>query len=225
MFSLFFILVSLSIYLIYNYIRDFNLLKKVTKPNRGTWSERRLVLKLLKSGIPPQNIFHDLYIKKSNGGFSQIDIVVITGVGIIVIEVKHFNGWVYGMGNRNKWVQVFNYGKNKYSFYNPVFQNDLHIQSLKNKINSIGNLPFYSLIVFYGKCVLKNISNIPETTKIVKSERVMEVINPLLENQRIFTEITGSDILKILNEGVQNGENKEIQIQHFENVKRYLSIF
>jgi len=53
----------------------------------------------------------------------------------------------------------------------------------------------------------------------------MEVIKPLLENQRIFTEITGSDILKILNEGVQNGENKEIQIQHFENVKRYLSIF
>ena len=94
MFSLFFILVSLSIFINYTFIRDFNLLKKVTKPNRGTWSERRLVLKLLKFGIPPQNIFHDLYIKKSNGEFSQIDIVVLTGVGIIVIEVKHFNGGI-----------------------------------------------------------------------------------------------------------------------------------
>ena len=166
-----------------------------------------------------------MYIKKSNGGFSQIDIVVITDVGIIVIEVKHYSGWVYGTGNRDKWVQVFNYGKNKYSFYNPVFQNDLHIQSLKSKINPTSKSPFYSLIVFYGSCVLKNISNIPESTMIVKSERVIEMIKPLLEYHNTFTEINSSGILKILNEGVQNGDNKEIQNQHFQNVKKYSSIF
>ena len=95
------------------------------------------------------------------------------------------------------------------------------IQSLKNKINSTSNLPFYSLIVFYGKCVLKNISNIPETTKIVKSQSVIDVMKPFLQYQNTFTVLDNLEIFQILNEGVKNGENKEIQIQHIQNVKRF----
>jgi hypothetical protein len=36
------------------------LLKTVTSPNRGTGTERDLVLTLLKSGVPKETIFHDL---------------------------------------------------------------------------------------------------------------------------------------------------------------------
>jgi hypothetical protein len=212
--TLFLILVSLSLIVYYYYVLDLRLLKKVTQLHRGTWSERNLVLKLLKNGFPPETIFHDLYIKKRNGNYSQIDLVVITQVGVIVVEVKHFSGWVYGVGNREKWVQLFNYGKEKHQFYNPIFQNEQHIQSLKNQLTPFNNIPFYSLIVFYGSCKLKKISNIPVTTKIVYSHRVIQEIKSLLQNSNLSPRIDTTEIYQILKEGVRNGENKEIQKQH-----------
>lgn len=55
--------------LIFNEIRERKLLETVTKSNRGTSTERDLVLSLLKHGIPAETIFHDLYLKKHNGNF------------------------------------------------------------------------------------------------------------------------------------------------------------
>jgi uncharacterized protein YgiM (DUF1202 family) len=95
--------VSLALFLsfiIYGKIRDRNLLKNVTDTSRGTKSERDLVLKLLKYGIPKQKTFHDLYVEKREGEFSQTDLVVVTKVGIIVFEVKDYSGWIYGSGNQ-----------------------------------------------------------------------------------------------------------------------------
>lgn len=47
--------------------KNIALLKTVTDLHRGTQSERRLVLKLLKHKIPASTIFHDLYVQKPNG--------------------------------------------------------------------------------------------------------------------------------------------------------------
>lgn len=65
--TLLFILIILFLILfliIYQNIQDQKLIKTVTKPNRGTRTERIMVLKLLKAGIPKETIFHDLYLKK-----------------------------------------------------------------------------------------------------------------------------------------------------------------
>ena len=71
--------------------KNKNLLRTVTKLHRGTRSERDLILRLLKHGIPAITIFHDLYVKKFNSNYSQIDVVVATTVGIIVFEVKNYS--------------------------------------------------------------------------------------------------------------------------------------
>ena len=81
-----------------NYKKNLELIKSVTSLDRGTGSERSLVLKLLKSGIPSETIFHDLMIKKGNDKFSQVDIVLATTQGIVVIEVKSYSGWIFGNG-------------------------------------------------------------------------------------------------------------------------------
>lgn len=93
---LLFILVWLIVDLTYQYLKDQKLLKTVTKNNRGTKTERQMIIYLLKSGIPHQTIFHDLYLIKSNNHFCQIDIVVVTKVGIFVFEIKEYNGWIFG---------------------------------------------------------------------------------------------------------------------------------
>lgn len=75
-------------YLIYVKRKERELIEQVTPITRGEWSERRVVLKLLKAGINPKAIFHDLYIQKPNGTYTQVDVAVATKVGLIVFEVK-----------------------------------------------------------------------------------------------------------------------------------------
>jgi uncharacterized protein YraI len=209
-------------FIIFRKIRDIKLLKTVTKLNRGTRSERDLTLNLLKHGILAQMIFHDLYLKKYNGGFSQIDLVVITEVGIIVFEVKDYSGWIFGSGNQSNWTQVLAYGKEKYRFYNPIMQNNKHIDELRKKIKPFDNVPFYSIVLFYGNCVLKDINFVPNGIFIVKSNRVLEVMEIITKKNEPFQYSNKDEIVMILKDAVKNGEYTENQIQHIENVKDML---
>jgi hypothetical protein len=207
---------------VFGKIRNHRLLKTVTTSHRGTKSERDLVLKLLKHGISSENIFHDLYIEKQNGKFSQIDIVVLTSVGVIVFEVKDFSGWIYGNGNHSQWTKVLAYGKNKYRFYNPIMQNSKHIQDLRNQIKQFYNLPFYSIIVFYGDCVLKEVSFVPKGTYLVKPKRVLEVMKIIEKgNEPVFYK-NKSEAIAAMKKAVLNGENMETQKKHIENIKDML---
>jgi hypothetical protein len=109
------------------------LLCSVSSPDRGTRAERRLVIKMLEKGVHPKAIFHDLYLQKKNGEFSQIDIVVATPQGLLAIEVKDYGGWLFGDEKQKYWTQILNYGKEKYRFYNPIMQNAGHIKALREQ--------------------------------------------------------------------------------------------
>ena len=219
----FFIIISFSVFLnIYLKIKDKNLLETVTKSYRGTKSEKRLVLRLLKYGIPAEDIFHDLYLEKSNNNYSQIDLVIITNVGIIVFEVKDYSGWLFGKGNQDKWTQVLAYGREKYRFYNPIKQNNGHITALKKQLEQFDNVPFYSVIVFYGDCEFKDISFIPQGTFLTYSERVLDVMNTIINKNVPVNYSNKLEVIRILKEAVNNGENKNVQKKHIENIKDML---
>ena len=211
--------VSVVLYFIYKTVRDIQLLRTVTQLNRGTWSERDLIIRLLKEGVSSDDIFHDLYIEKKDGTYSQIDIVVLTEKGVIVIEVKDFSGWIFGFGNNEKWSHIL--GKMKYPFYNPIFQNEGHIRSLKNQLVQYGNIPFYSLIIFYGKCELKKVSDIPIDTMIIKSSSSIKTFNTILQNNDSSSSYNLYELREILNNGVCNGRIKEIKTQHIQEIKKY----
>ena len=216
-------IVSLVVFiLLFREIREKKLLETVTKRNRGTRTERDLVLKFLKYGIPAQTIFHDLYVKKHNGNFSQIDLVVATKVGIIVLEVKDYSGWIFGAGHNSQWTQVLAYGKRKYRLYNPIMQNSKHISDLKKQLRQFETVPFYSIVVFYGNCVLKDINFVPNGTFLVKSNRVLEIMETLMKNNDLARYTNKKEIVRILKEAVNNGEDKETQIQHIKNVREML---
>jgi hypothetical protein len=210
------------IILIVREIREQKLLQTVTGRNRGTGTERDLVLKLLKYGIPAQAIFHDLYVKKHDGKFSQIDLVVATKVGIIVIEVKKYSGWIFGNGYHHQWTQVLAYGQRRYRLYNPIMQNSKHISDLKKQLRQFETVPFYSIIVFYGDCELKDISFVPSGTFLAKSNRVLEVIETLMSKNDAAVYTNKYEILQVLGEAVRNGEDKDIRVQHVNNIREML---
>ena len=199
--------------------RERELISSVTSLSRGTNSELFLILQLLKSGIPPVTIFHDLIIKKKNNEFSQIDLVLVTSEGIIVIEVKDYSGWIYGSGNNTNWTKVLSYGKKKYKFYNPIKQNQNHIVQLRKKLKQFEKIPFFSVIIFFGDCELKEINYVPKGTYLVKSYRIFEVLN-LIKTENEPTQYTNKrEVVNTLKQLVSLGKNIDYQKQHIENIK------
>lgn len=216
------IFLCLCFFAVYRKIRDKKLLETVTKSNRGTRTERDLVLRLLKHGIPPQAIIHDLYLRKSNGEFSQIDLVVAAKTGIIVFEVKDYSGWIFGNGKNREWTQVLAYGQVKYRFYNPIMQNNKHSAEIRKKLRQFENIPFYSVVVFFGDCELKDINFVPDGTFIVKSVRVLEVLDLILSKNQLAPYTDKFEVVKVLKEAVYNGDSREIQNQHINNIRDML---
>ncbi len=207
---------------LYRKYLDSKLLKTVTSVKRGTKTERDLVLKLIKYGIPAQTIFHDLLIIKKNGKFSQIDVVVATTEGIIVFEVKDYSGWIYGNGNYSHWTKVLEYGKIKYRFYNPIKQNLNHIIALKRQLKQFENIPFYSIIIFYGDCQLKEINYVPKGTFLVKSHRIFEVLKLIKKNNEAAPYSDKKEIVKTLKQAVKIGVQCNHQKKHVDNITEML---
>lgn len=203
--------------------RNRELLQTVTNKDRGNKAERRLILRLLKNDFPAITLYHDLYVDKSKGEYSQIDAVLLTKIGVIVFEVKDYSGWIFGDGDKSYWTKVLAYGEEKYRFYNPIKQNKNHINALKDKTNQCGDIPFYSIIVFYGDCRLKEISNIPEETYLLYPFQVEDRINYLLENKPQANYTNKRGLISILRDAVNNGNNPNIISQHIEfiNSKYY----
>ncbi len=204
----------------YQNIQDRRLLKTVTKPHRGTRSERLMVLSLLKSGIAPRAMFHDLYLKKKNGGYCQIDLVVATKVGILVLEIKEYNGWIFGKENQTYWTQLLAFGKRKYRFYNPILQNDKHIQELRNQLPQFKNVPFYSVIVFFGNCSFKNQVNLPGHTFLTKDSSAIEIVNMIMNENQPAQYVNKQEIVNLWDLSVLNGENDAIKTEHVRNIRQ-----
>ena len=205
--------------LIFLYLKDQKLLKTVTKPYRGTRSERKMVLNLLKHKIPAQTIFHDLYLRNSNGSYSQRDLVVATKVGIIVFEIKENSGWIFGTGNQREWTQVLAYGNQKYRFYNPIFQNKKHITNLIDQLPQCKKIPFFSVIVFFGNCEFRDMRLIPDDVFIIKSRQIDSVLEKiLLENPQAQYD-DKREVVSLLNTAVQNGDNRQICENHIRNIQ------
>lgn len=220
-FIVIFSLVFLTFFILLK-IKEKQLLETVTKFHRGTKTERELVLKLLKAGFPAETIFHDLYLKNEYGNYSQIDLVLATKVGIIVFEVKKYSGWIFGSGNQNKWTQVLAYGKQKYYFYNPILQNKKHVENLKTKLTDFQNIPFFSVVVFFGDCEFKDVSFIPKNTFLTKSPRVIKVVKKIIEENESTIYKSKRDVVNILSVAVDNGNSEKIPEKHVENIKDML---
>ncbi len=188
--------------------------EETTPIARGDPSERDLFFRLRKAQFSAENIFHDLYIPLGNKRFSQIDLVLLTEVGLIVFEVKDYSGWIFGNGRQQKWTQVLNFGKEKHRFYNPILQNTQHIKHLKSYLGQ--NIPCFSIIVFYGNCELKDISFISTNTYIATPNSVLSAIENILKSSAHIMHVPYA--VPLLQNAVHNGTSTEIRNKHINNI-------
>ena len=196
-------------YLIYVKRKERELIEQVTPITRGEWSERRVVLKLLKAGINPKAIFHDLYIQKPNGTYTQVDVAVATKVGLIVFEVKDYSGWIFGNEHQKYWTQLLAFGKQKHRFYNPVMQNAGHIQAIRQCLPNNPDIPIFSVIVFFGNSEFKNVTCNADNTFIIYPHSIRQVVADILL-QPDANYGNKYEIMELFTTAVQNGDNSMI---------------
>lgn len=189
--------------------KERELIEQVTSLTRGEWSERRVILKLLKEGINPKAIFHDLYIQKPSGEYTQVDVVVVTKVGIIVFEVKDYSGWIFGNEYQKYWTQLLAYGKEKHRFYNPVMQNAGHIQAIRKCLPQNPGIPIYSVIVFFGNSEFKHVTCNADNTFIIYPRSIRKVVSEILmqPNANFGNKY---EIMNLFTKAVKNGNDSMI---------------
>ena len=201
------------------YRQNMKLLRTVSSPDRGTRAERRLVVRMLRKGVHPKAIFHDLYLQKKSGEFSQIDIVVATPQGLLAIEVKDYSGWLFGNEKQKYWTQILNHGKEKHRFYNPIMQNAGHIKSLREQSEQLARLPIFNVVLFAGNCRLKNVNYCSDNIFVGYVGNISYVLKMIAEYS--LAQYTDKrEIVHLLHEAVENGNNPSIVANHIASVQR-----
>lgn len=197
--------------------RNNKIIAESTNLNRGTASERDIILILREFGIQPQDIYHDLYFRRHNGAYVQVDMVVPTEVGIIVFELKDYSGWLFGDGEQKKWTQILNYGKVKNYFYNPVMQNEGHISNMRELCPQLRNVPIYSVIVFSGNCEFRKVKNIPKDVYLIYDNRLKGALRSIFKNPTVS--YPKAEIVRFLEQGKANGADSRIVAEHIAYVR------
>lgn len=196
-------------YQIYLKRKERKLIEPVTPITRGEKSERKVILSLLKEGINPKAIFHDLYIQKPNREYTQIDVAVATKAGIIVLEVKDYSGWIFGNEHQKYWTQILAFGKEKHRFYNPVMQNYGHIQAIRQCLPNNPDIPIFSVIVFFGNSEFKNVTCNADNTFIIYPHSIRQVVADIML-QPDANYGNKYEIMELFTTAVQNGDNSMI---------------
>lgn len=200
-------------------MRFHDLLKKIPSPEEITGSFGEKIAEYFSKTLPGALVLHDILIEGAEGYTSQIDLILVGGRGIYVVEVKAFEGAkIYGDVKKSKW--SYYKGGQKYEIYSPVRQNSKHIEYLKKLLKDFGDLPFFSVVLMFsedfkvsgefdGRTVICNTLPSMDRGMTYLAER-----NPLIldeeKKQEIFTYIKNNQIA-----------GKEARREHKSNVREY----
>lgn len=74
-------------------------------------------------------VANDLILPDGRGGLTQVDHLVLTPAGLLVIETKNYRGLILGSAYERTWTQAV--GPKRNQFQNPLRQNHAHIEAVK----------------------------------------------------------------------------------------------
>ncbi|GMO65133.1 MAG: hypothetical protein Ta2A_13180 [Treponemataceae bacterium] len=150
------------------------------------------------------------FMTKINGKSCQIDHLIISQYGLFVVETKNRSGWIFAGEHNDYWTQV-NY-KIKTKFYNPLRQNNGHINVLKHYLKEFSDIKYVPIIVFSSAVEFKtevpsNVIYYHELVGMIKSFSVSTI-----------TEVATNEIFEKLLQ--INGQYDHSNSNHVRNVKK-----
>ena len=123
--------------------------RNIKSKNDGEIGEEVIYHYLLKIGILERQILRNVYLPTNDDETTEIDILVASRRGILVLECKNYSGHIYGQGYRRQWVQFLGKGE-KYYLYSPIYQNRNHIRHVREFLGS-GRTPIIPFTVVTPK--------------------------------------------------------------------------
>lgn len=126
-------------------------------------------------GVCLRNVF----VPRKNGSTTEIDILYITRKGMFVIESKNISGYIFGNSKHKQWTTSLKsgrYGSKKYRFFNPIWQNNAHINALRNYC---GSMKMFSIVAFGDNCEFMDISIKPEDGYLCHYSQFKDVIKQI----------------------------------------------
>lgn len=151
--------------------------------NSGRLDEWRVANKLSK--LPQEYIIFNNLLFASLNKSTQIDHLVISPYGIFVIETKGHHGLITGNENEAYWTQHLN--SNKYKLYNPVLQNQSHVNATSFHLHVDKSL-ITSIVVFTNATVkVKTASNILTLSQLLSfiTSSQTQIVKPNVINRAI----------------------------------------
>lgn len=187
-----------------------SLKKPTVKGSIGEWQ-----VKCRLKGLNEEEyiVLHDLLLPYEEGT-TQIDHVVISTVGIFVIETKNYKGWIFGKERQKYWKQVIY--KKKYNFLNPVMQNFAHLTAIQSLLKETYQGPYYSLIVFSNEATLKNIEISSNHVKVIYMSGLLKTIKTY--QQKVIIPYRVRQIaLTLTNTDIQDKQSRKLHVQEIKN--------
>ena len=184
---------------------------KIKTPTQGEIGERR-VKNILSHLGDEYIVMNDIILQSPDGYTSQIDHLVLSEYGIIVIETKNYKGWIFGNERSEKWQQVL-YDE-KYFFRNPIKQNWSHIFALKSILTDFKSIEYFPIVVFSGSADLMNIdSSVP----VIYADTLMTMIN-YYSNEKCLS----CDEVQQIKAELESArmENKTSKDEHIKNIRQ-----
>ncbi len=191
-----------------------------TRFNTGNYGEYLTFVELSKID-GKKKILTNIYIPKSDGKTTEIDLLLIHRSGIYVIESKNYSGWIYGNEKNKYWTQTLKKG-GKNRFFNPIWQNSGHINALKNQLNDKYTNILKSVIVFSNRCEFKKITLQSEEILVAKRNRLVRNMNKKINNCEF--KLQEGEIQQLYtNLSRYSNVGESVKTEHIKNIKNRLS--
>jgi hypothetical protein len=199
-----------------------------TKGMIGEYFVNKLLEKLAKKyqGLS----FHNLMLGTGDQS-TQLDNLLITSKAVYVIEVKNYAGRVYGGQYQDQWYQTIRYDNKrrgrggriytkthiaKNSFFNPIKQNLIHVNAIKQSIQSVQSLPLLNVVVFMNRTNITNVEMKDDTAYVINRRHLSQ----LVKQKEKESKIQPVDILSIQDEFTKkNTFSKENLDKHIRKIK------
>ena len=179
----------------------------------GLSGEKNVIYEL-KRCINPIVFIHDVTIQN---GFhdSQIDFIIITRKGLLVLETKKLIGDIT-IDNEGNFIRYFKNAKGevykKEGIYSPITQNTYHVNALRRLFEGnrlYRNLNIESLVVIANTKTIINKKYAPSEIKklVIKHDQLNTIINDFVKDDR-YSDLNDNKMLEIA-EIIVNSDTKK----------------
>lgn len=182
--------------------------------SKGLEGEKTVNMILKKLNKDDYIVFKNITLQNDNK-YAQIDHVVVSKYGIFVIETKNYSGKIYGKRQDKNWTQFIK--SQKFSFYNPVKQNEQHIKVLSRNLKEQykdKQFIFFSIVVFTGN---SNIDKVQDCLEVIKENELLSHIEGFKEQRNKVVDLF---FLKDFLEK-NNLDSEEVAREHIKNIQDY----